>query len=201
MTDDALPIAALEHFAYCERQWALIHLDRFFEDDDNTMRGHHVHERVDLEGSVLRSGIRTEWRLPVWSDELGLFGYCDAVEFSDETVLPIEYKSGSRFGHPAEIQVCAQAMCLEEMLQTEVPLAVIYTAKTRRRTPVELTAQLREEVRSTIEIVRKRREAPTLPPPRNDERCSSCSLAGHCLPELVSDRRRTGGLRAGTWKM
>lgn len=199
MIEPSIPIAALEHAAYCRRQWALIHVDRYFADNDDTVKGHIAHERVDEEGSTLRSAIRTERRLPVWSDELGLHGYCDVVEFDGDEVRPIEYKSGKRAVDAAKVQVAAQAMCLEEMLSVSIGAGAIYLVGSNKMVPVEIDGSLRQEVRSLADELRERLEERALPAPANDRRCDGCSLSQNCLPEIVSDRRKVGTLFATTW--
>ncbi len=202
MEPESIAIAALEHAAYCERQWGLIHLDRFWLDNDDTMRGHHTHERVDQATGARRGPVQTEWRLPVWSEQMGLHGYCDAVEFEDGgAITPVEYKSGKRFERPAEIQLCAQAMCLEEMFDTHILIGQIYLAGTHRLTPVNLDDTLRAEVRAVVDTVRRLERGRTLPSPRDDQRCSRCSFDEHCLPSIVASRRRVAALNASTWRV
>ena len=197
---EQIPIAALEHAAYCERQWALIHINGFFASNDDTVRGDHVHERVDRTGGQRRGDLRTEWRLPVWSDRIGIYGYCDAVEFEADRVTPIEYKSGKRCERPAEVQVCAQAMCLEEMLEIEITEGIVYLVAPRTSVTVELNTGLRTEVVALAKRLRTIVNNTALPAPRNDSRCPGCSLSANCLPGLVADRRKVSGLHGATWQ-
>lgn len=116
-TSDPIPLSALQHWAYCPRQWALIHLEQVFEDNLYTQRGQAVHARVDQPGVELRPGLRVERALPVWNERLGLIGKADVVEFlPDGTAYPVEYKHGSRNKKPAiaacdDLQLAAQALC------------------------------------------------------------------------------------------
>lgn len=118
--DDLIPLSALQYWAYCPRQWALIHLEQVFEDNLYTQRGQAVHARVDQPGVELRPGLRVERALPVWSERLGLIGKADVVEFlPDGTAYPVEYKHGSRNKKAAvaacdDLQLAAQALCLQE---------------------------------------------------------------------------------------
>ncbi len=121
---DAIPLSALNHWAYCPRRCGLIHMECEFTDNIHTTRGNVEHERVDrIAHEALQSGARVEYALPVWSDRLGLIGKCDAVEFwPDGTVYPVEYKHGpKRKWLNDDLQVAAQALCLEEMLNRSIP--------------------------------------------------------------------------------
>ena len=116
--EDYVPISALEHYSYCPRQCALIHAEQVYDENVFTLRGNRMHERADEHSTRIENGVRMERALPLWSDNLGLVGKADIVEFEgDGTVRPVEYKPGAR---PVtihdDIQVCAQALCLEEML-------------------------------------------------------------------------------------
>ncbi len=121
--DDYVLISALQHYAYCPRQCALIHIEQTFEENLYTLRGHRVHEKVNTPEYELIEGVRVDRALPLWSHQLGLTGIADVVEFlNDSTPYPVEYKSGSRKPRDADdIQLCAQALCLEEMFQRPVP--------------------------------------------------------------------------------
>jgi len=184
-------ISALEHYSYCPRQCALIHQEQTFDENLYTLRGRAVHERVD-ESEVKRSGeVRVERALPLWSERLGLVGRADVVEFHGDVPYPVEYKYGriARWKH-ADVQVCAQAMCLEEMLSVSVPRGAVYHASSRRRREVLFDEDLRERVRATVDAVRKLMVDPRLPSPLNNRRCVSCSLRESCLPAVVAKQRR-----------
>jgi len=183
---DPIPISALQHWAYCPRQAALIHLDGVWSDNPFTRRGHLLHERADTPGSDRRGDVRVERALPLFSRRLGLSGRADAVEFHpDGTIVPVEYKSGRRRARYAdELQLCAQAMCLEEMFGRAVPQGAIFHAPERRRRTVVFSAALRQAVERTIVELAAALSRATLPVPVNDGRCPDCSLRRVCLPEL-----------------
>lgn len=182
--EDWVPISALQHFAYCPRQCALIHVEQTFDENLFTLRGRRLHEHVDLPGEAVREGIRVERSLPLWSERLGLFGKADVLELpSPNRPYPLEYKSGPRRARRAdEIQLCAQAMCLEEMLGVSVPAGAIYHHASRRRREVVFTEALRQEVEEATRSVRALMRSRQLPPPVADARCRDCSLLDACIP-------------------
>jgi CRISPR-associated exonuclease Cas4 len=180
---DPLSISALQHWAYCPRQCGLIHLEQAFDDNLQTQRGQAVHASVDKPGVEERKGLRIERALPLWNDSLGLIGKADVVEFEpDGTPYPVEYKHGSR--HKAadiaacdDVQLAAQALCLEGMTGSTVSEGALYYASSRRRRVVPITPALREQVAFTAQAVRAMLAAATLPPPTQDvRRCKGCSL-------------------------
>ena len=187
---DPIPLSALQHWAYCPRQCGLIHLEQAFDDNLSTQRGQAVHAQVDKPGVEERKGLRIERALPLWSDALGLIGKADVVEFEpDGTPYPVEYKQGSR--HKAadiaacdDLQLAAQALCLEEMTRRAVPEGALYYASSRRRRVVPVTAALAGKVAETASAVRAMLASATLPPPTQDvRRCKGCSLRERCQPE------------------
>lgn len=183
----SLPISALEHYDYCPRQAALIHVDRYFESNLETVRGDLAHAAVDQPGPTTDRRRQRVWRsLPVWSDALGLHGVCDVVQFSAEGPIPIEHKSGGyRPGGPADLQVAAQVLCLREMFDAEVPVAVVFSGRDRRRHEVVVDTALAAKVAEVTERVRALFYQPVLPPPVNDARCRRCSLRPGCLPDAA----------------
>ena len=191
---DANPIAisALQHYVYCPRQCALIHVEQVFDDNVYTARGQAVHRLVDTPGYEIKAGIKVERALPLWSDRLGLIGKADVVEFHPGgAVFPVEFKHGrKREKIHDDIQLAAQAMCLEEMLGVTVPLGAIYHASSRRRREVLITPELRLAVETTVNAVRQMIEQRMLPPPVNDERCRACSLIDACQPAALADVTR-----------
>lgn len=200
MTDDEpLPLSALQHWAYCPRQCALIHLEQVFEDNLHTQRGQALHAQVDRPGIELRPGLRIERALPLFSDRLGLVGKSDVVEFlRDGTPYPVEYKHGSRNKKAAiaacdDLQLAAQALCLEEMTGRPVPRGALFYAKSRRRREVEIGEALRERVEEAVRAIRALLATGRTPPPVHDERCRACSLIDLCQPAALADRdaRRT----------
>ncbi|WP_142810370.1 CRISPR-associated protein Cas4 [Tepidiphilus olei] len=192
MSDDDEPLAlsALQHWVYCPRQCALIHLEQRFEENVHTARGRAAHALVDLPGAVSRQGVRSERALPLWSERLGLVGKADLVEFHpDGQVFPVEFKYGRKRGRLAdEVQLAAQAMCLEEMLNVSVPRGAIYHVSSHRRREVPIDETLRRRVEETVAAVRQMLASRTLPPPLFDARCKECSLRELCQPELGADR-------------
>jgi CRISPR-associated exonuclease Cas4 len=190
---DPIPLSALNHWAYCPRRCGLIHMEGEFTDNIHTMRGNAEHERVDqVEHQTLGSGARVEYALPVWSDRLGLVGKCDAVEFwPDGSVYPVEYKHGAkRKWMNDDIQLAAQAMCLEDMLGRAVPQGAIYHATSRRRRVVKFTPALRQSVLDTAAAIRAMLASGVLPAPVNDARCRECSLKETCQPEALGEKLR-----------
>lgn len=189
-TDDPIMLSALQHYSYCPRQCALIHVEQAFDENVHTMRGNAVHERVDQPGLESFEGVHSEFALPVWSEKLGLIGKCDVVEFhSDERIYPVEYKHGKkRVKAHDDIQLAAQAMCLEEMTGKPVTHGAIYHYSSRRRREVAITASLRQQVEETVRAVRALLASEKLPPPVNDARCKECSLREICQPQVLANK-------------
>ena len=193
---DPIPLSALQHWAYCPRQCGLIHLEQAFDENLHTQRGRALHAQVDQPGVELRHGLRVERALPLWSDALGLIGKADVVEFEpDATPYPVEYKHGSR--HKAteiaacdDLQLAAQALCLEEMTGRAVPEGALFCASSKRRRVVPIGPALRDEVAHTTRAVRAMLAEGKLPPPTSDERrCRGCSLRERCQPQAVARLR------------
>jgi CRISPR-associated exonuclease Cas4 len=189
-----IPLSALQHWGYCPRQCALIHLDQAFDDNVHTLRGQATHKRVDQAGSSAPKGIRVERSLPLWHDELGLIGKADTVEFSSTgQPYPVEYKQGSRHKVASiaacdELQLAAQAVCLESMTGQPVPEGALFYASSKRRRVVPIDGGLRAQVLSATSAVRQLVLEGHLPPPLKGElarqRCPGCSLKDRCQPEV-----------------
>jgi len=189
--NELVMISALEHYSYCPRQCALIHLEQTFEENLYTLRGRAVHKQVDEPEWVVEKGVRVERALPLWSNRLGLVGKADVVEFHGTTPYPVEYKHGPRREKEHDdLQLCAQALCLEEMTGQAVPKGAIFHHSSRRRREVEFTAVLREKVEQSIAEIRIMLASRTLPPAVNDARCKNCSLQDSCLPSVVMEKTR-----------
>lgn len=187
-------LSALEHYHYCPRQCGLIHIEKTFDENLYTIKGQIVHERVDESGEHALHGIRYERAMPLWSEKLGLTGRADMVEFHDDTPYPVEYKSGKKKkGESEAIQLCAQALCLEEMLDVSVPKGALYWYGSRERVEVLLDAPLRTQTQQVVSDTRAMIEGGVLPPPVLDRRCEHCSLRASCLPEALT----TGYLQNG----
>lgn len=190
---DPIPLSALQHWAYCPRQCGLIHLEQAFDDNLHTQRGQAVHAQVDQPGIEERKGLRVERALPVWHDGLGLIGKADVVEFEpDGTPYPVEYKHGSRnkaadIAACDDVQLAAQALCLEAMTGRPVAEGALYYATSRRRRVVTITPELRAAVAHAARAVREMLAAGVLPPPTADtRRCRGCSLRARCQPEALA---------------
>lgn len=186
--DEVVLVSAIEHYSYCPRQCALIHIEKVFDENLFTLRGRRAHERADTPEECLEDGIVIHRAVPIWSLHLGLQGKTDVLEFwPDGTVYPVEYKHGPRRDqlHDA-LQLCAQALCLEEMLDISVHKGAVYHHSSHRRREVEFTDEMRTR---TVEIVRQIRQMQMegeLPPPVNDARCPNCSLIDACMPGVLS---------------
>ena len=196
-TEDPVPLSALQHWIYCPRQCGLIHLEQQFEDNVHTARGQAVHHLVDTPGYEVKRGVRVERALPLWSDRFGLIGKADLVEFHpDGRIYPVEFKHGRKRGRiHDDIQLAAQAMCLEDMLGRPVPQGAIYHASSHRRREVDITEDLRALVRETADAIRAMLASGILPPPVNDARCRECSLREICQPELLAQQTQMDRLK------
>lgn len=181
-------LSALQHWSYCPRQCALIHVEQAFDENVFTMRGNAAHERVDDPGFETFDGVRAERALPVWSDRLGLIGKCDVVEFHpDGRIYPVEYKHGrKREKIHDDLQLAAQAMCLEEMTGKTITHGAIYHHGSRRRREVAITQELRDKVEETVNAIRAMIDSGKLPHPANDARCKECSLKEICQPQVIA---------------
>jgi CRISPR-associated exonuclease Cas4 len=201
--DDLLPISALQHLVFCERQCALIHIEQAWAENPFTLEGEHLHESADVPGLESRGGLRIARGLHLRSFRLGLSGIADVVEFQRcegdahegaalpgikgrWTPYPVEYKRGRKRYHRAnEVQLCAQALCLEEMLETPVPKGALYYGKSRRRLEVEFSEELREFTESACERLRSLLAAGRTPPAVREKKCRDCSLLGICQPDVI----------------
>lgn len=191
-TLDPVPISALQHWSYCPRQCALIHIEQVFADNAFTARGNAVHAHVDKPGAERVGTVRIERAMPLWCDRLGLVGKADLVEFeADGTAYPVEYKHGPRRQqHHDDLQLAAQALCLEEMTGKPIPAGAIFHFSTRRRREVAIDAALRDAVTLATDAVRSLLSSSHLPPPVNDARCRNCSLIALCQPKAVAAQAR-----------
>ena len=179
-------VSAIEHFAYCPRQCALIHCDGVWSDNAHTVRGRRGHRRVDSGKGRWERGREVLRAIPLWSEALGLTGRADVVELDGEAIYPVEYKSGNRHGNAADLQVCAQGLCLEEMFDVSIPYGFVWYGGPRRRVRVDFTPELRDEVRNIILQIRQQIISGELPEAFNDQRCRECQLLNYCLPEITN---------------
>jgi CRISPR-associated exonuclease Cas4 len=196
--DDLLPLSGLQHLAFCERQCALIHIEQAWAENLYTAEGRVLHERVDQADKVSRGDVRVEYGMPLRSLRLGLIGKADVVEFhrtEDATgekwvPFPVEYKRGRpKKANVDRIQLCAQALCLEEMLGVEVPAGALFYGKTRHREDVDFNAQLRSETEEMAKRFHALIEAGATPKAVYGKQCDTCSLKDLCLPRTVDTGR------------
>lgn len=198
---DLIPISALEHYAYCPRQAALIHVEMVWDENLYTQRGRFVHEQVDQPGVETLGEIRVERSLPLWSRRWGLVGKADIVEFHGLTPYPVDYKHGPRRRREHDdLQVCAQAVCLEEMTGQKVPCGAIFHASSQHRREVVCDQALRRRLQEAVVHLREILRRSTLPPAPNDKRCRQCSLKSSCLPAVVADAKRMARLAVALYR-
>lgn len=194
--DDLLPISALQHLLFCERQCALIHVEGLWAENRLTVEGRHLHERADSGATESRPGLRVERAVAVRSLRLGLTGKADVVEFhrapdgSAERVVPVEYKRGRpKLDESDRVQLCAQALCLEEMLGVAVDAGAVFYAQTRRRLDVPFDAALRARTEAAGHRFRAIVTSGTTPTAARMPKCANCSLVDLCLPDAQGPRR------------
>lgn len=196
---EPINVSALNQYAYCPRRCGLIYLEGEFENNIHTSRGNAEHARVDRTAHTTgKDGARVEYSLPIFSDRLGLIGKCDVVEFwPDGTVYPVEYKHGPRRAWLNDnVQVAAQAMCLEDMLGVTIGEAGIFHASSKRRRVVHMDTLLRDAVVMAVSAIRNMLDQGTLPPHTADRRrCRECSLRDVCRPEFTALQEDAGALR------
>jgi CRISPR-associated exonuclease Cas4 len=192
--DDLLPISALQHFVFCPRQCALIHIERAWEENQLTSEGALLHARVQSGEATTRGALRVLRALPLVSRRLGITGFADVVEIhrtadGGEEAFPVEYKRGTTKSHDADrVQLCAQALCLEEMLGLRVPQGALFYATPRRRDLVEFDIKLRARTEAAIGETRRMLDSGQVPPPRYGPHCRSCSLIEVCRPRFYGSR-------------
>ncbi|MBQ7146533.1 MAG: CRISPR-associated protein Cas4 [Lachnospiraceae bacterium] len=198
--EDYLQLSGIQHFLFCRRQWALIHIENQWKENLRTTEGKILHERAHQEGTTESRGDMLIMRgLRVSSSRLGISGQCDVVEFHRDklgvsivnreglwTVNPVEYKRGvPKVDQFDEAQLCAEAMCLEEMLNTDIPEGTLYYGETRRRIQIAFTEELRQIVISSFEEMHRLFERGYTPKAKTGKWCNACSLKEICLPVLM----------------
>ncbi len=186
--EDLLPLSALQHFLFCERQCALIHIEQMWTENLYTIEGELLHARAHSGSREARPTKRTEFGMPIRSLSLGLSGKTDAVEYgADGSILVVEYKRGRpKSGNADEVQLCAQALCLEEMRGEVIKEGALYYGKTRRRKLVPFDAALRELTKVTSERLHEFVRAGQTPLPTYvSAKCSRCSLLRLCMPKKL----------------
>lgn len=201
--DDYLQISGIQHFAFCRRQWALIHVESQWAENYRTTDGHLLHERAhDPAASESRGELLILRGLRIFSPTLGVSGECDVVELrADEKGVslpgregrwqpcPVEYKRGRPNAYGAdELQLCAQALCLEEMLCCSIPRGALFYGEPHRRTPVDFTPELRERVKAVFAEMHGYMDRGYTPKVRTQKGCAACSLRELCLPKLMKKK-------------
>lgn len=208
--DDLQPISALQHLAFCERQWGLIHLEGLWDENRLTVEGRHLHGRVDEAETEVRGDVRIVRGLRLRSLRLGLSGKADVVEFhrlSDGEPgthgmrldgisgmwqpIPVEYKRGRpKKNHCDEVQLCAQAMCLEEMTGVEIPSGVLFYGVPRKRFDVSFDEALQKETEALCVRLHELAKEGRTPPAKYGKQCRNCSLEATCMPKTVGKRKK-----------
>lgn len=214
--EDFLSLAGIQHFVFCRRQWALIHIETQWSENLRTVEGHIFHERAHNGAFTEKRGNVIITRgLPVFSRELGINGVCDVVEFHKDKngvpifgwegsylPVPIEYKKGAPKEHQAdEMQLCCQAMCLEAMLMCHIDKGYLFYGEPKRRTEVLFTVQLRERVQKTVEEMHESFERQYTPKVKITKRCKACSLSELCLPKLCKNESAKAYIRSRLGEM
>jgi CRISPR-associated exonuclease Cas4 len=193
--DDLIQLSSLQHMVFCPRQCALIHIEQVWAENRQTAEGRIMHERVHEENRESRGNLRIEYGVPLRSLRLGLIGKADIVEFHrmEKDVwqpFPVEYKRGKpKVDDCDKVQLCAQALCLEEMLNIRVPQGALFYGKTRRRLDVSFEEKLRQKTENTARDVRLLLESGITPAPVYTKKCESCSLVAECLPKTMEKKR------------
>lgn len=193
----SVPLSALNHLLYCRRRAYLIHVEGVFVENEHTLLGDLAHAQVDTPGYEQRAGWELLRALPVFSDRLGLSGKADLVEIRRDPAArgrhvearPVEYKKGPkrRFDND-EVQLCAQALCLEEMFGIAIPSGAIFHAQSQRRTKVIFDAALRARTTAAVAELRALLTQALAPPAELKPQCDGCSLREVCLPEAAGRR-------------
>lgn len=198
--DDDLQLSGIQHFSFCRRQWALIHIEDQWQENGLTAEGRVQHDRVHDESiSDFRGGVLTLRGMRIRSDRLRVSGVCDAVEFTPDPdgialrgreglwrPCPVEYRHGAgKLSDCDRLQLAAQALCLEEMLCCEIPAGALFYWKTRRRERVEIDAGLREKTERMLREMREYYDRHYTPRVKPGKACESCSLSDVCLPRLL----------------
>jgi len=189
--DDLVMISALQHYAFCPRQCALIHIEQIWAENARTAEGRIMHERVHEENHAVRGDVRIDYGVSLRSLRVGLIGKADVVEFHRQPggswlPFPVEYKRGKpKADNSDKIQLCAQALCLEEMLSVEIPAGALFYGQTKRRLDVSFDMALRGETEEITRRVRELIESGITPLPVYSKRCENCSLVEECMPKTL----------------
>ncbi len=192
--DDFIMISALQHYIFCPRQCGLIHVDDVWQDNLFTVRGEILHEKVDTDTYETRGDVKTVRGLRIHSYKYGLVGRCDVVEFKNtlngKEVFPVEFKAGQpKEDMSDKVQLCAQVLCLEEMLNTHISKAAFFYGKIRRRNIVIIDEELRKQTITVIQSVREIVDNKKIPKAEYSAKCGNCSLINICQPKAMNKRR------------
>ena len=190
--DQLIPISALQHLIFCDRQCALIHVERLWAENQFTVEGRQLHDKAHEGKSETASGVRVARGLWRKSNRLGLTGQADVVEFhQDGRIIPVEYKRGKPKKDDSDrVQLCAQALCLEDMKQTEIEMGCLFYGARKRRTEVPFDRKLREITQQKLDQLRHMIDNRITPPATRAPKCDKCSLLELCMPGAL--RFRTG---------
>ncbi|CAM3608731.1 CRISPR-associated protein Cas4 [Vibrio aquimaris] len=192
-------ISALQHFAFCQRQCALIHLEQVWQENYLTAHGRHLHERVDNGEPEMRKGVRFERGVVVSAPQLGLTGKLDLLEHhkASNQFIPVEYKRGKpKTNDIDKVQLCAQALCIEEMLNVEVKQGALWYWQIRKRIDIKLDNQLRTRTKSLITQVQQLFANVKTPSPTKGKHCKVCSLIDICQPDVTNNDSSSGYITA-----
>lgn len=200
---EQLPLSLLNDYLYCPRRAALKIVEGWRSANQHTERGDIVHEHSDLAGYEVVKGVTLLRALPVWSERLGLNGKCDIVErHSDGTLRPVEFKLGKRRQwENDDAQLCAQALCLEEMFQTSIARGAVFHADSKRRREVEFTAELRASTQAAVKELHALLESQRVPPAILKRACEECSLFEICLPQATGSPERLARAAGGLFRI
>jgi CRISPR-associated exonuclease Cas4 len=195
MDDDLIAISALSHYSYCPRRCALIHIEQVWIENRFTVEGRIMHEHVHDEGRESRRDVRIDYGVSLRSLRLGLIGKADVVEYHRQPdgswlPFPVEYKRGKpKMDDCDKVQLCAQAICLEEMLDVLIPEGALFYGQTRHRLDVVFDEDLRRETEETARQAHDLIASSQTPKPVYEKRCESCSLVAECLPKAIQKQR------------
>ncbi len=204
--DELIMLSALNHYLYCPRRCALIHIEQIWSENLFTAEGRIMHEKADSNKFESRGNVRIDYSVPMRSFKLGLIGKADVVEFhkmDDGTWLPfpVEYKRGKpKIDDCDKVQLCAQAICLEEMLKVEIPQGALFYGRTRRREEVEFDEKLRLETEEAAKKVHELIESGITPKAEYSKKCKKCSLLNLCMPKACAKNSSAGRYLAGVLK-
>ncbi|MCL4491533.1 MAG: CRISPR-associated protein Cas4 [Nitrospirae bacterium] len=194
-TDDFIMLSALQHYAYCPRQCALIHIEQIWNENLFTAEGRLMHDKADSNKHESRGNVRIDYSVPLRSFRLGLIGKADVVEFhrQDDGIwlpFPVEYKRGKPKSDDCDrVQLCAQAICLEEMLNVEIKEGALFYGQTRRREDVIFDTALRQETEDTAKKVHELIKSGITPKAEYSKKCERCSLLEVCMPKTCGKAR------------